>query len=103
MPKKVNRRPDRNRPRPRPVRSTTSQSIVADNAPAAEPVVTESGAPTPRPSAARPAAAATRRTQTRRVTPTVINYDYLRHDIRTLAVLAPSMMILVIIASFVFR
>jgi hypothetical protein len=34
---------------------------------------------------------------------TVINYDYLRRDIRMLLILAPSMIILVIIAFLVFH
>jgi hypothetical protein len=34
---------------------------------------------------------------------TVVNYDYLRRDIRMLLILAPAMIVLVIIAFFVFH
>jgi hypothetical protein len=32
-----------------------------------------------------------------------VNYDYLRHDITALMVLAPSMVVLVVVAFFVFH
>lgn len=45
-----------------------------------------------------------RRPATSRRTPALaINYDYLRHDIRMLSVLAPAMVVLLVIAFFVLR
>jgi hypothetical protein len=38
-----------------------------------------------------------------RIPTLTINYDYLRHDLRTLAVLAPLMVILVVASFFVFH
>lgn len=47
---------------------------------------------------------ATRRPATSRRTPVLaINYDFLRRDIRMLTMLAPAMVVLLVIAFFVFR
>jgi hypothetical protein len=49
-------------------------------------------------------AATARRVGTqRKALVTVINYDYLRRDLRLLGILAPSMVVLVVIAFFIFH
>lgn len=100
MPKKVHNRPNRakNRAR-RPQRP-------AGTAPEAVETPTEVS---PAPAAARPLAppseprtsavpAATRRGAARRAPVITINYSYLRHDLRMLAVLAPLMVVLLVVA-----
>jgi hypothetical protein len=58
----------------------------------------------PQTSAAPRASASTRRPTASRRTPVLaINYDYLRRDIRSLTMLAPAMVVLLVIAFFVFR
>lgn len=93
--KKTQRRPKaRSRPTPRRAQPT-APGAVAVQSPGAE-----SGTAEPIPP--RMPAATVRRPQTARRAPvTAINYAYLRHDLKTLAVLATSMVVLVIIA-FIF-
>jgi hypothetical protein len=58
----------------------------------------------PQSTATTRASAATRRpTASRRAPILAINYDYLRRDIRMLTMLAPAMIVLLVIAFFVFR
>jgi hypothetical protein len=60
-------------------------------------------APSQASAAARSVAATRRPTASRRTPVLAINYDYLRRDIRLLTVLAPSMVVLLVIAFFVLR
>jgi len=58
------------------------------------------------PTAAAPAAARSRRPTTassRRTPTTTINYHYLRRDLRTLGVLAPGMVVVLVVAFIVFH
>lgn len=118
MPKKTHRQPPRskNRPRRPPPRPSTAPSVRAVAAPdevAPEEEVASAGvvatAPTPartRPAIPAPAAPAMSRRPTRpgaKVAGITINYAYLRRDLRTLAVLAPLMVVLVIASFFVFH
>jgi len=78
-----------------------SSGISASTVPTgshARPAVSRQAAPTARTGGASRAATAARRTSG----PT-INYDYLRGDMRLLAMLAPVMVILVVIAFFLFH
>ena len=77
--------------------SGISASTVT-TAPPARPAVTRQPAPATRAGGSSRAATAARRTSG----PT-INYDYLRRDMRLLAMLAPVMVILVVIAFFLFH
>jgi hypothetical protein len=91
--KKVQRRPNKARNRgPRPASQPVSRPAV-DTAISEAPV--PEAAPLPRPTQPQP----TRRAPTARRPPvTTINYDYLRHDLRMLGMLAPAMVILVVLA-----
>ena len=106
MPKKVNRRPVRTNARPRQTGARTAGATpVLDQepvlaTPAAEaPAATTVSAPPP-PATTRPAAPSARRAPpSARKTPTLtVNYGYLRHDLTLLAVLAVSMIVLVLVA-----
>jgi hypothetical protein len=85
----------RSQPRPRPSRTLVErEEVVATTIPATVP-------PTPA------ASTSTRSTRSRAARPSaqivIANYDYLRRDLRTLAVLAPSLVIILIILSFVLH
>lgn len=57
-----------------------------------------------RPVSSRTAASPRSSASTRRRPPvTAVNYDYLRRDIRMLAILAPTMVVIVVILSFFVR
>lgn len=111
MPKKVHGRPAKAKSRPRRVPQATggaaAQSAVLEGdvgdltaaQPAATPVAPAASVGQPRRSGSMPAAS--RRTG-RIAAPTMtINYHYLRRDIMALAVLAPAMIVLLVLA-FVF-
>lgn len=123
MAKKVNQHPgnkQKNRAR-RPTQkpaSATPQVDQPDMEPAVAPFVPSSGisastvptASPPRPAVTRQTAPAARTggasraaTAARRTSGPTINYDYLRRDMRLLAMLAPVMVILVVIAFFLFH
>ncbi|HZU14954.1 MAG TPA: hypothetical protein VFB58_19120 [Chloroflexota bacterium] len=92
MPKKSQSRTGRTKPRTRrPVSSPAAQSTGVAEAPAAARPVAPPAA-RPRPSA--PA---------RRAPGLTINYAYLGHDLRTLAVLGPLMVVILVIAFFVLH
>jgi hypothetical protein len=99
LPKKSTRRATRTKSAPRrpQPRSPGAGAAVAERT---EPVVPTAPAATARPTAPPPA---TRRATTRREPTTTVNYAYLRRDVRVLAVLAPAMVVLVIIAFLVFH
>lgn len=110
LPKKVH---GRTAPKPRArTRQPSSRPAVA---PGSTPVEQEEllvGATQPRvgrtstaPAPARPspAVAARRPVAARRAPVLTINYDYLRGDIRMLSILAPSMVVLLVIAFFVLH
>jgi len=101
VPKKTQRRPARSKsqrrhPAPRPNGATAHEetevattTVVAQPAPARAATTVSSAAS----AAARRSAQSSRRTAV-----TAINYAYLRHDLVSLAVLAPAMVVLVIVA-----
>lgn len=94
MPKKSQGRPAKGkarskRPQQRPNRVPGAGTMTA---------VQETGSPAP---AAVPAAS--RRVASRRPPGITINYAYLRGDIMRLAVLAPLMVVLLVIAFFIFH
>ncbi len=111
MPKKVHGRPAkaRNRPRRAPAgvaagAGSFEPNIVAETVPTSTPMAAAAAngvaAVPAAPAVARTNPAATRRASAaaRKVAAATINYDYLRRDIRTLAVMAPVMIIVLIVA-----
>jgi len=78
------------------------QDLVAERVP-----VTTAAAPTQQRAAATAAAvpAASRRgaPAARRGPATIINYQYLRHDLRTLSILAPAMIVVLVILFFLLH
>lgn len=107
MAKKSNRRPTKGRaPRTRqtPARTNGSSPIAPDTgAVATAPPAVSSAPAAVATAAAAPAPGRRAAARAPRAPVTVINYDYLRRDIRMLLILAPSMIILVIIAFLVFH
>lgn len=111
LPKKVHGRPAskakaRTRTAPaRPVAVPVPAGATQDELiPSTSPVragTTTASAPSARGGAS--AAAARRAVASRRAPTLTINYDYLRGDIRTLSLLAPSMVVLLVIAFFAFH
>jgi hypothetical protein len=86
------------RPLAVPVQAGATQEELIPTTTPARGASTSATAPTTRSGAAT---AAARRAVTSRRTPALtINYDYLRGDIRMLSVLAPSMVVLLLIAFF---
>lgn len=106
MPKKANRPAARTRARPARRVQRPSQPVARAEEEVTESngVATATAAPV---AATRPAfagATAVRRgPASRRAPTTAINYAYLRHDLTLLAILAPVMIVVVVIASFVLR
>lgn len=100
--KKTQRRPNRQRnrtARPAPARETIEEEVLVG---AAVPSAAVPAAPAASATATVARAVGTRRPQPpRRGAASVINYAYLRHDLTTLGILAPAMVILVILA-FIF-
>ncbi len=126
MPKKVHNRPAKSKARPRrPVSrpATTAPSAppngpdmsggtVAEGTgvlPVTPPAETRIGAsPLARPAEDRSAGTSAARMRrgpaaSRRAPTLVVNYQYLRRDIRSLSILAPTMIVLLIIAFFVLH
>lgn len=92
MPKKAQTRAAKTKPRarrqqPRPAQPTAATPPIAPSEPTA-PVAS---------------AATSRRSAARRLPTVTVNYAYLKHDLKWLAVLAPSMVVLLVIAYFVFH
>ncbi len=122
MPKKVHNRPAKSKARPRRPATTApsappngpdmSGETAAEGTgvlPVAPPAETRIGAsPLARPAEDRGAGTSAARTRrgpaaSRRTPTLVVNYQYLRRDIRSLSVLAPTMIVLLIIAFFVLH
>jgi len=126
VPKKVHNRPAKSKARPRrPVSrpATNAPSAPSNGAdmssgaaaegtgvlPVASPPETRIGAsPLARPAEDRSAGTSAARTRrgpaaSRRTPTLVVNYQYLRRDIRSLSILAPTMIVLLIIAFFVLH
>ncbi|HEX8916987.1 MAG TPA: hypothetical protein VF898_00650 [Chloroflexota bacterium] len=104
MPKKANRRAPPRRKAPPPRRPTASSGI-ATASPESE--VNGAVAVAPAPAAQMPAspsvAVQRRGPAPRRPQLAAVSYNYLRHDLRLLGILAPSMVIILVIAYFVFH
>ena len=107
MPKKVHGRPNKAKSRARrpqqqrPVMPAPDTVEMQEEAPAAVPVAApvRPRAATAAPQSAAPSAStAARRAAQRRAPVIAINYSYLRHDLRMLAVLAPLMVVLLVVA-----
>jgi hypothetical protein len=102
LPKKTNRRPARARTKSRSVQARANGATAVrepDNGlvpqAVASPVVSTGATPVP---PARRAAGVPRKAPA-----TVADYAYLRRDLRLLGILAPSMIVLVVIAFFLFH
>lgn len=105
MPKKVHGRPAKGKARPRrPASRPVNQGLSApetmngdESAGAAAVMAAPPPVTTP---AARAGRAEARRAGPgpRKAPGIVVNYEYLRHDLRTLAILAPAMVVLLVIA-----
>ena len=89
----------RNAARPLPVsaQAAATQDEFIPSGPPQRTVTQAQGSAATRPVAAR------RPNSARRTPVLAINYDYLRRDIKALSILAPSMVVLLLIAFFVFR
>ena len=93
MPKKAQTRAAKGktrarRPQPRPTQPATTPGPVAP---------ADTAAPAIAPSVAA------RRSSARRLPSVTVNYAYLQHDLRLLAILAPAMVVLLFVAYFVFH
>lgn len=86
------------RPLPVPAQAGATQEELVPSETAQRAIAPPQGGP-----AARSVAATRRPTAARRTPVLAINYDYLRRDIRMLSVLAPSMIVLLVIAFFVLH
>lgn len=99
MPKKAHGRPAKSKQRSRRPQQRPIEAAAEPVAPAVPSIPTAAVAAAP---AAGPAAApraSTRRPSSARRAPTLaLNYHYLRHDIMTLGLLGPAMIVLLIIA-----
>src|SRR5579872_6789835 len=108
LPKRPHGRPPKGRnrarrmpPPPRPASNgTASSSVLTDEPVIAAQSTPAASAPQPR-SGPRPATATRRPPSQSRTPATTINYAYLMRDIRSLAVLAPTMVVVLILA-FIF-
>lgn len=103
MPKKANRRAPPRRKAPPPRRPTASSGI-ATASPESEVNGAVAVAPAPAAQMPAPSVAVQRRGPApRRPQLAAVSYNYLRHDLRLLGILAPSMVIILVIAYFVFH
>ena len=94
MPKRVQGRSAKSKNRAR--RPQTRLDQTAPPVPAEQTDTPAVSRPTPAPAVARRPAA-------RRMPVTTVNYGYLRHDLRLLAIIEPSMVILLVVAYIVFH
>jgi hypothetical protein len=107
VPKKANRRPVRTKSRPRrvPPKPATPATLPVENGSASPDVMVETAPARPAATTAGRSAAVTRRPgpPPRKVVGITINYAYLLRDLRTLAILDPAMVALVIVAYLKFH
>lgn len=107
MPKKVSRRPVRTKSRPRrvPPKPAAPAALAVENGSGSPDVMVGTAPVRPAATTADRPATITRRPgpPPRKVAGITINYAYLQRDLRTLAILAPSMVVLVIVAYLKFH